>query len=41
MSKLLEAEVNVMKLLKHENIIGFKDIIQSTQNYYIVMEYCN
>ena len=41
LEKLLQAEINVMKILNHKNIVGYRDYIQSASNYYLVLEICN
>ena len=36
-------EINVLRELKHENIVGYRDKILDKPNttLYIIMEYCN
>ena len=33
-------EVGLMKKFKHQNIIGFKDFLESSSNVYIVIQFC-
>lgn len=35
------AEIEILKMLKSNNIVGFLDVMESTNNYYIVQEYCD
>ena len=39
--KYLETEFNILRKLKHKNIVSFIDIKQTKSHYYITMEYCN
>jgi 5'-AMP-activated protein kinase catalytic alpha subunit len=36
----VQKEINILKKLRHKNIIQLYEIMQSTKNLYIVMEYC-
>jgi calcium/calmodulin-dependent protein kinase I len=35
----MQAEVKVMSILNHENIVNFKEIFDTPKHYYVVMEY--
>ena len=37
----LFSEIQVLKSVKSENIVGFFDVMESSQNYYIVQELCD
>ena len=37
----LQNEISIMKRLNHRNIISLKDLIETNNHYYIIMEYCN
>ncbi|KAL7749130.1 hypothetical protein RI367_005535 [Sorochytrium milnesiophthora] len=37
----LEREVNIMKKVRHENIIQLKEVYETPYKVYIIMEYCN
>ena len=39
--KYLNNEMKIMKQLNHPNIIHLVDLFQSTNHYYVIMEYCN
>ena len=41
MIKYLNYELSILKELRHPNIVGLIDIMESANNIYIVMEYCN
>ena len=41
MIKYLNYELSILKELNHPNIIKLIEILQSHNNYYVVMEYCN
>jgi serine/threonine protein kinase len=34
----MQAEIKVMSLLKHENIVNFKEIFDTPKHYYVVLE---
>ena len=34
-------EINIHTKVSHPNIVGLKDVIRSTNNIYLVLEYCN
>ncbi len=36
----IDFEINLLRTLKHPNIIGFHDFIKTTDNWYIILEYC-
>ncbi len=38
--EILEREVNIMKKIQNENSVKVKEIIETNEYYYIVMEYC-
>ena len=40
-SKYLKNEINILKELKHKNIVRLEDIKTTTNHYYLVMEFCN
>lgn len=37
----LVSEIKIMRKLKSEYIVGFVDILETANNYYVVQEYCN
>ena len=37
----LLSEISIHEKVRHPNIVGLKDVIRSTNNIYIVLEYCN
>lgn len=39
--KALKSEISILHKIQSENIVGFKDVLQTQRNYYIVMELCN
>jgi len=41
MFEKLELEVKLMQQLKHPNIVDYYDIIRTSTDWYIIMEYCN
>lgn len=36
----LMLEIKLHRSLKHQNIVGFKDVFEDSENVYIVLEYC-
>ena len=34
-------EIKIMQSVKSENIVGFYDVMESANNYYIVQELCD
>ena len=38
--RLFKAEIEVMKLIKHPNLLHLYDFIESSSNYYIVTQFC-
>ena len=36
----IRKEINILKRLKHKNVIQLYEIMESKSNLYIVMEYC-
>lgn len=39
--KLLQSEIDLLKVLKHPNVLNCYEILSSSNNCYIVTEYCN
>ena len=39
--KRLYNEINLLKIVHHQNIVGLVDLMQTNKNIYIVTEYCN
>lgn len=39
--KLLNTEILIMTRINHPNIIHLHDLFESTNNYYLVLDYCN
>lgn len=37
----IEKEINIMRLLQHPNVISIKDIKRTSNNIYLIMEYCH
>lgn len=37
----IENEVELLKKIKHQNVVSFKDVIKGTSNIYIICEYAN
>ena len=37
----IQNEISIMKRLNHRNIISLKDLIETNNHYYVIMEYCN
>lgn len=37
----LLAEIAILKTLKSENIVGFLDVMESANYYYLVQEFCD
>ena len=38
--KLLQAEIDILKSLKHPNVLQCYEVLSSTNNCYIVTEFC-
>ena len=38
--EILEREVEIMKKIKNENSVNLKEVIETNDYYYIIMEYC-
>ena len=38
--QILEREIEIMKKFKNENSVNLKEVIETNDYYYIVMEYC-
>ena len=41
LSSAIKNEVEIMKLMKHENLVRCFDVMTTPNNYYFIMEYCN
>ena len=41
MKRFIDNEMSIMRILKHPNIIRLVDLLQSSNHYYIIIEYCN
>lgn len=41
LTEAIKNEMEVMKLMHHENLIVCYDILTTQNNYYFIMEYCN
>ena len=39
--KYIDNEINILKKISHENIVKYYDVIETSQYYYLVTEYCN
>jgi len=39
--KYIDNEIKILKEIDHKNIIKLYDVKENSQNYYLVMEYCN
>ena len=39
--EFIQNDISIMKRLNHRNIILLKDLIETNNHYYIIMEYCN
>lgn len=39
--KNLHCEIDIMKKVKHENIVGLHDVLQTNNNMYIITELCD
>ena len=39
--KRLYNEINLLKIVHHQNVVGLVDLMQTNKNIYIVTEYCN
>ena len=40
-TELLENEIRVLKTCNNDNIIKLYDIKKTSNNFYLIMEYCN
>jgi serine/threonine-protein kinase ULK/ATG1 len=38
--KNIQSEIDIMKMVSHENIVKLHDIYQTSNNMYIITEYC-
>ena len=38
--KNIQSEIDIMKMVSHENIVKLHDIYQTTNNMYIITEFC-
>ena len=41
LKKYFHYEINILKALRHENIIRLEEVKMTNNNYYVVMEYLN
>lgn len=41
LDKLLNTEVVIMKSIRHPNVMRLYDYFVTSNNYYLVMNYCN
>lgn len=41
MKEAFFAEIEILKTLKSSNIVGFLDVMESSNFYYIVQEFCD
>lgn len=41
MKAALISEIKLLKVLKSPNIVGFLDVMESVNNYYLVQELCD
>jgi len=41
MTRYFKYEINILRILNHQNIVKLEEIIIDQYNYYIVMEYIN
>lgn len=41
LSSAIKNEVEIMKLMKHENLVRCFDVMTTPNNYYFILEYCN
>ena len=41
MKKQIISEIEIMKKLKHANIVQIKDVLLSENSLYIILEMCN
>ena len=39
--KLLNTEINIMSKINHPNILHMHNLMESNNNYYMVLDYCN
>lgn len=39
-SRLFKQEIEVMKLVKHQNLLALQDFLETSSNYYVVVDYC-
>lgn len=37
----LIAEIRIMQILKSENVVRLFDVLETTNNYYLIQEYCD
>jgi serine/threonine protein kinase len=40
-AELILGEIEVMKTLSHPNIVLMKDVYQTNNNFYLILEFCN
>ncbi len=41
LASAIKNEVEIMKLMKHENLVRCYDVLTTSNNYYFVLEFCN
>lgn len=41
LTEAIKNEMEVMKLMHHDNLVVCHDILTTQNNYYFIMEYCN
>ena len=39
-NKLFKTEIDIMKKLNHPNLLGLHDYLETSSNYYVVVQYC-
>jgi serine/threonine-protein kinase ULK/ATG1/calcium-dependent protein kinase len=37
----VNTEINILRMMKNENVIEYYESWKTNNNYYIIMEYCN
>lgn len=41
LTELFETEVNIMRDIDHPNILRCFELLETTNNYYMILQYCN
>lgn len=41
LSELLQTEIAIMEEINHPNIMHLFDFMESSNNYYLILQYCN